>query len=121
MEARRTHLLLSGGAILIGVLLAGFSHIVEQGRGDNFDRNDEYRICPFCAESIRNAAVLCRHCGKEVSVAEDDMGDEVEDDGVIEMTPEPDANVKYGYRELRLAAEFAERDQACNDPISGQP
>jgi len=28
--------------------------------------HDEYKICPFCAEQVKAAAIKCKHCGSEI-------------------------------------------------------
>lgn len=30
--------------------------------------NDAVRICPFCAEEVKPAAVVCKHCGRDLPV-----------------------------------------------------
>jgi len=29
-------------------------------------KKDQYRTCPYCAETIKKDAILCKHCGMEV-------------------------------------------------------
>jgi hypothetical protein len=50
------------------------------------------RACPKCAETVRVAAVVCKHCGAELSPMNDPLG-------------------KSSYKALAKAAEEAERNQ----------
>lgn len=29
-------------------------------------RQDDTRTCPFCAETIKAAAIVCKHCGRDI-------------------------------------------------------
>lgn len=66
--------------LLILALLPNLRHVVSQDKnvsGDGRHRNlpevetvqhniGELRTCPFCAESIKLEAVVCRYCGRDV-------------------------------------------------------
>jgi hypothetical protein len=32
------------------------------------DSGNSTKLCPFCAERVQNAAILCRHCGRTLPV-----------------------------------------------------
>lgn len=62
------------GLGIAGAAIAGVSFLVlvstmgsprETGRPST--NGPSFRPCPFCAEPIRQAAVLCRYCGRDVS------------------------------------------------------
>lgn len=59
------------------------------------------RPCPKCAESVRAAAVICKHCGADLQPAELDPDYPTTDAG--------NSDKKYSYRALAKAAEDAER------------
>lgn len=61
-ERRRTHLMIAGLLTVIGTVLFGFG----SNRSSTTESAGRTRVCPFCAESIRIEAVLCKHCGKDV-------------------------------------------------------
>jgi hypothetical protein len=112
MERRQTHLILAIVTVLVGALLL----VVASLRGglalDDIEsvQDDDYRSCPHCAEPIRLAAVLCRHCRSAVEAMHEDNTD---DDDAVMLEPGQDCSVednqKYSYRVLAKAAEEAER------------
>jgi hypothetical protein len=113
MELRRTHLMLSGGMILVGTILMGFGSLRRDEGVDDDDVDDDLRSCPHCAELVQVEAVYCRHCKRDIpALANDTVGEgNFEDDaGVIEDDPEPESEpgVRHSYRDLRAAAEAAE-------------
>ncbi|MBD9479859.1 hypothetical protein [Pseudoxanthomonas sp. PXM02] len=59
------------------------------------------RTCPKCAESVRVAAVVCKHCGAELQPIDSDPDYPANDAG--------QGDRKYSYRALAKAAEDAER------------
>lgn len=69
-----------GGLLGLGMIFTG---------GGNTGPN---RTCPKCAETVRAAAVVCKHCGAELSPVSDQPG-------------------KSSYKALAKAAEEAERNQ----------
>lgn len=109
METRNTHLLLSLGAVVVGVLLLGFGLMqrpAEAGKG--------YRTCPHCAESVRIEARLCKHCQRKLPAWQSDDPD---------YSAEADArggskDKQYSYRALNKAVEEAER-KAKTDRSTG--
>lgn len=114
MEARRTQLMLSGGAILVGVLLLGFWH--EQRAPDDDDEAEfGFRQCPLCAELVRVEAVICKHCRSELPASGNDEAAPAPEELAEEDESEQDA---YSYRTLRDAAETAENLNTERDPTS---
>ena len=117
IERRRTHLMLAGGAVLVGTILMGFGSMRREGASD--DVEDELRTCPHCAEHVQAEAVYCRYCKKDIPalVMERTGERENEDDAGsadADSEPDPDADVCHSYRDLRKATEAAELRQVAN-------
>lgn len=73
MARRSNHLTMSGVAIISGVLLLIFSAFrsnKEQVMQAPSEATDELRACPFCAESIKKEAKICRFCQRDVPAFE---------------------------------------------------
>lgn len=73
--------------MLIGAGLLILSAVLPESAVDG---DEGSRKCPFCAESIKSEAMLCKHCGKEVPSEEEMLpefttcpacGEEIELDG----------------------------------------
>lgn len=63
MADRQVHTIVGGMITLAGLLmvLLGGKPVAVQGHVET-----DVRPCPLCAESIKNAAVKCKHCGADV-------------------------------------------------------
>lgn len=113
MDQRNIGLMLTGGMVLVGVLLFGFGSVGER------QVEEEERACPHCAEEIRWEATLCKHCGRDVpSLAEEeadgtDFADVITEDALDDQ----EAGRSYTYKELREAAEEGERPQKQSERL----
>lgn len=65
-ERRRTHLMISGLLAVVGTVLFGFGSVSNSAP----TTLGKVRNCPFCAESIKIEAIVCKHCGKDVPAQE---------------------------------------------------
>ena len=36
---------------------------------EDFDPNADLKKCPYCAEMVQANAVVCKHCGRDISTA----------------------------------------------------
>jgi len=66
-ESRRTHLILAAVTFIAGVALLGFGTLSKSLASRTTEADEDGLVmCPFCAESIRPEAVICRFCGREL-------------------------------------------------------
>lgn len=61
MAQRQNGIIFSFGATILGALL------IYLGRDSTIGINASERKCPYCAERVKLEAIICRHCGKELS------------------------------------------------------
>lgn len=73
LMAERQNLILIGGLmLLVGVIMA----VAGKRQVTAVDSSHDCRACPICAETIKCAAVKCKHCGSEVqSISNGNGGD----------------------------------------------
>ena len=66
MADRQNYLMISIGAVIVGVLMMLFG---KRAPAPVVSASDSgMRACPFCAEPIKNEAIKCKHCGSAVEV-----------------------------------------------------
>lgn len=51
-------------AIVVGVV----THEPAPDEDDEKGEAAEIKLCPFCAEEIKAAAIVCKHCGSQLSI-----------------------------------------------------
>lgn len=68
MEDRRNHLMFAGLTILVGVMLLGFGTVSERRNSPALVTTGT-RACPYCAELVKSAALICRFCNKDLPPA----------------------------------------------------
>ncbi|KPY88947.1 hypothetical protein ALO97_03390 [Pseudomonas syringae pv. tagetis] len=69
MSERQNYTIIAGFIALGGLLIALMSKKSPIQNGAH-GPDDQYRNCPFCAETIKKAAVKCKHCGSDVEPLE---------------------------------------------------
>lgn len=65
MADRQNYTLIGGVFLIAGLLMVIFGRRAQVATESTFDT----RPCPLCAETIKNAAVKCKHCGGDVDKA----------------------------------------------------
>ena len=73
MAERQNFILIGGLMLLVGVIMA----VAGTRQKEVVDSSNDCRACPICAETIKCAAVKCKHCGSEVASISNGNGGDV--------------------------------------------
>lgn len=65
MADRQVHTIVGGMIALAGIMMVIFGGKVSVSPA-SIPAQTDTRPCPLCAETIKNAAIKCKHCGAEV-------------------------------------------------------
>lgn len=67
MAERQNYTIVAGLAVLVGLIMVVFGR-VGSANSAAASASTEYdtRPCPLCAETIKRAAVKCKHCGSDI-------------------------------------------------------
>lgn len=67
MAQRQNYIMVAGLAVLAGLLMVIFGSKKTVSISDAVGSKDlDTRSCPFCAETVKNAAIKCKHCGADI-------------------------------------------------------
>lgn len=66
MRAQENAVLIGIGLLIVGAIFIAFGGRKGASTSDSVVDHEQTKKCPFCAETIKKEAVLCRYCGKEL-------------------------------------------------------
>lgn len=65
---------------LLGVLLGPIGVLISWAASNNTEelrkRNGENKKCPYCAEYVKDDALICKHCGRTLRMVGPQMSEE---------------------------------------------
>jgi hypothetical protein len=89
-------------AVIILLILPVRKDLVEQGG----ILTGEFRKCPFCAETVKSEAIICKHCGRDLPL--------------IENTTVFTTEIDYAEKKLKIKKSIDSGIcPACDEELSG--
>ncbi|MNI41883.1 hypothetical protein D3C73_961470 [compost metagenome] len=73
LAERQNFILIGGLMLLVGLIMV----IAGKRQMETVGGSSDSRACPICAETIKCAAVKCKHCGSEVESINNGKGSDV--------------------------------------------
>lgn len=109
MNDKQSTLLVAAALAVVGALFRAVPGSRQAATPSRDSSADDTRMCPYCAESIKSAAVICRYCSREVTPDAAASGSYLPQI-TIKLIPDPETMAKHGitfdgeryhYREYR--------------------
>ena len=69
MAERQNYTIVAGLAVLVGLIMVVFGRSGSATTASTVSTEYDTRPCPLCAETIKRAAVKCKHCGSDIEAA----------------------------------------------------